>query len=227
MNRLARFGLVIALGPLAGCSLDGAFGDERQKPSGPALPPGELPGWSGPTSAPSCAYPAGPYGVEQGQTVAPNLSWEGYRPGAITPSSLTMAELFDCDGSRGIHAILLVSSQHGCAPCREEANGFEARMASWGRMGIAAAILLLDDDFGGPPTIAAALGWKHEFDLESVGVFIDPAFSLVPGDFVGTPMQTVIDPRTMKVIQRVEGLPGDFATLESLAFDNGAFDDGG
>ena len=60
-----------------------------------------------------CQYPAGPYGVGQGQTVPPSLSWQGYAPGASSPSTLSIQEFFDCDGAKGIHAILFDTSQYG------------------------------------------------------------------------------------------------------------------
>ncbi|MFP6683380.1 MAG: hypothetical protein VB934_01655, partial [Polyangiaceae bacterium] len=48
-----------------------------------------------------CQYPAGPYGVGQGQTVPPNLSWQGYAPGASSPSTISIQQFFDCDGAKG------------------------------------------------------------------------------------------------------------------------------
>jgi len=60
-----------------------------------------------------CQYPAGPYGVGQGQTVPPSLSWQGYAPGASSPSTISIQEFFDCDGAKGIHAVLFDTSQYG------------------------------------------------------------------------------------------------------------------
>lgn len=61
----------------------------------------------------NCTYPAGPYGVDQGEVVPPTISWQGYAPGASSPSTITMQDLFDCDGSRGIHAVIVDTSQYG------------------------------------------------------------------------------------------------------------------
>ncbi|MBN4050177.1 hypothetical protein JYT28_00315 [Desulfobulbus sp. AH-315-M07] len=62
-----------------------------------------------------CEYPAGPYGVSTGDTVPPNLSWQGYGPGATESQSetFTMEQFHDCDGSRGINALLFDTSQYG------------------------------------------------------------------------------------------------------------------
>jgi hypothetical protein len=64
----------------------------------------------GPTQ---CEYPAGPYGVAQGQTVPPGLSWQGFAPGNASATTVTIEEFFDCDGSKGIHAVLIDTSQFG------------------------------------------------------------------------------------------------------------------
>ncbi len=60
-----------------------------------------------------CEYPPGPYGVGMNETVPPTLSWQGYAPGAASPSTITIEQLYDCDGSRGIHALYFDTSQFG------------------------------------------------------------------------------------------------------------------
>jgi hypothetical protein len=60
-----------------------------------------------------CTYPVGPYGVGLGDTVPSNISWQGYAPGAATPSTVSTKDFFDCDGAKGIHAILFDTSQFG------------------------------------------------------------------------------------------------------------------
>lgn len=183
------------------------------------------PGADAPTAskgpAGTCPYPEGPYGVEEGQTLPLSLSWLGYRPGATETSLTTAAELYDCDGTRGIHALLFVSSQFGCEPCYLESEELERLMPSWGPLGVVAAVLLLDDVAGGPPTLDGVRLWKEELGLTRVGVYADPSLSLVVGDSVGTPMQTVVDPRTMKIVMRFEGLPDDLNVVHGLAVDNG------
>jgi hypothetical protein len=60
-----------------------------------------------------CTYPSGPYGVAQGQVVPPTLSWQGYAPGSNTVTTITPEDLFDCDGSKGINAVMVDTSQYG------------------------------------------------------------------------------------------------------------------
>ncbi len=60
-----------------------------------------------------CEYPPGPYGVAVGQTVPPNLSWQGFTPGSDVATTVTIQDFFDCDGTRGIDAVLFDTSQFG------------------------------------------------------------------------------------------------------------------
>jgi hypothetical protein len=59
------------------------------------------------------AYPSGPYGVAVGSAVPPSLSWQGYAPGSDQVSTVVPDDFYDCDGTRGIDAVLLDTSQFG------------------------------------------------------------------------------------------------------------------
>jgi len=65
---------------------------------------------AGPTG---CDYPAGPYSVAQGGTLPPTLSWQGIAPGSSTPTTVSVQDFFDCDGSKGIDALIFDTSQFG------------------------------------------------------------------------------------------------------------------
>src|SRR5690606_32466649 len=142
---------------------------------------------------------SGPYGGEVGETLPLSLSWQGYRPGAATLSTLSAAELFDCDGTRRIHAVLFVTAQFGCAPCYEISVRLDEQMERW--EGVHVAILLANDPAGAAPGAASAKLWQEELAITRLGIYADPAWSLVVGDSVGTPMLTLVDPRTMQVVQ--------------------------
>ena len=58
-------------------------------------------------------YPAGPYGVAQGQTVPETIQWTGTLAGDSGPSTFKLSDFFDCDGTKGIDAILVETSQYG------------------------------------------------------------------------------------------------------------------
>jgi len=67
---------------------------------------------AGPTN---CQYPSGPYGLGYGDIVSPSLSWQGYAPGASQSQSatFTMEQFHDCDGTLGINALAIETSQFG------------------------------------------------------------------------------------------------------------------
>ncbi len=60
-----------------------------------------------------CTYPTGPYGIAKGDVLPPTLTWKGFAPGAKEPSSLSPRDVFDCDGDRGIDAVIIDTSQFG------------------------------------------------------------------------------------------------------------------
>jgi hypothetical protein len=95
-------------------------------------------------------------------------------------------------------------------------------MQQWKAQGlkIVWVTLLVDDPNEGPPTAAGAKKWRDKFGLNSVHVVADPGFSMVTGSSVGTPMHTVVDPRTMKVTFKQEGFSGNYSALTSLAQQN-------
>lgn len=99
----------------------------------------------------------------------------------------------------------------------------EGHISQWKAEGLNIAVitLLIDGPSGGQPTAQDAMTWKNQFSLQNVYVLADPGFSMVAGNSVGTPMQTVVDPRTMLVTFKQEGFnPAGFPELEQLARQN-------
>jgi hypothetical protein len=68
---------------------------------------------TGGTPPPPCEYPPPPYGVAQGQVVPPTLSWQGYAPGNGSVTTVSIQDFFDCDGTKGIRAVMVDTSQYG------------------------------------------------------------------------------------------------------------------
>jgi hypothetical protein len=87
-------------------------------------------------------------------------------------------------------------------------------------LGIEWMTLLLDDPNEGPATTAGALAWKNNFGHTQSYVCADPNFSMVPGSSVGTPQLTIINPRTMVVVDLQEGYSGNYSLLTQLAQQN-------
>ncbi len=66
------------------------------------------------TTSSGCTYPAGPYGVAVNATLSPSLSWQGYDEGPVGQvTTIALQDYFDCDGSKGINALMVETSQYG------------------------------------------------------------------------------------------------------------------
>ncbi|MEZ4441836.1 MAG: hypothetical protein R3B72_22235 [Polyangiaceae bacterium] len=61
----------------------------------------------------TCAYPSGQFGVDEGMIVPSTISWNGYPATEAEPRVFDLSELYDCEGSKGYHAILVDTSQFG------------------------------------------------------------------------------------------------------------------
>jgi len=69
---------------------------------------------SGEPPPPPCEYPPGPYGTQLYDTAPPSYSWNGYPEGPVGQlASISLADYYDCDGSKGINAVMVESSQYG------------------------------------------------------------------------------------------------------------------
>jgi hypothetical protein len=181
-------------------------------PAGPSASSG------GPTQ---CQYPAGPYGAAVGHVLPPTLSWQGFPENASQQTTVSITDYFDCDGSKGIHALLLITSATWCGVCQQEADVLEAEtQGQLGALGARVITLMIENASYQPATAATAEAWKSNFGLVSSAVVADPEISMATSPSFGTPLEVVVDPRTMKVVDRQEGWAGDYPTLVALAQQN-------
>jgi hypothetical protein len=176
----------------------------------------------------NCAYPvASSFGPGEGQTIGSYVGYAASLPAyESSPRRFDLSELYDCDGSKGIHGIMVLTSKFFCGPCAQEASELEAEKLHWDALGLGIEVveLLLNDpqSDGSTPTITGVTTWRDQFGLYSVTVAADTSFSMVVGTSVGTPQMTIIDPRTMQVVMRQEGWGGSaqYQTLVDLATQN-------
>ncbi len=160
-------------------------------------------------SADPCAqgYPQGPYGTGMGMIVNPGFTWQGYAPGASNVSSISPNDLFDCDGSKGINALVFDVSAQWCAACQSQASNMNALTADDTTLGIRVVTLVVQDSSQAPATPATALAWKQQYSLNDITVCADPGFSFAPADTtsVSLPVTIIVDPRTMKIMKVEQG----------------------
>ena len=174
-----------------------------------------------------CQYPMGSYNNKVGAVVKPGLTWEGFADDSDTAGTVAMEDYYDCDGSRGINAILILTSATWCGACEQEASelkGTGATYTQWKEMGIRVITLMIEDiNQGQAATVTTAEKWKTKFKLANA-VVADPKFSFAPltGGSIGLPYQVVVDPRTMTIVDIQEGYSGEYASTLALAKKNGA-----
>lgn len=166
-----------------------------------------------------CQYPDGGYGINAGSIVNGNLAWQGYSEGSSQLGSVSIQDYFDCDGSKGINALLIDSSAVWCGVCQEEAADLPTQQASFQQKGIRVLTLMIEDNSGNPATTSTATSWRNNFGLDAYSVCADPNFSFGGNGSVGLPLQIIVDPRTMKIVAREEGF-GDYSTVLQLAQKN-------
>ncbi|MBK7584385.1 MAG: hypothetical protein IPI67_29790 [Myxococcales bacterium] len=169
----------------------------------------------------NCTYPPGPYGTSVGSVPNPSLSWQGYFEGAATATTIKIEDYFDCDGTRGIHAVFLAQSAVWCGACQEEAQDLNNVMAGgWTQKGIRVLTLLIEDNSGNPAQLKHAEAWKNTFKAKSWSVVADPAFTFKNSGSNGLPLGIIIDPRTMKIVKKMSGYSPSNPTLVNLAAQN-------
>ncbi len=173
------------------------------------------------TAPPPCPYPSGPYGIGQGKIVSPDLTWDGYVKGSSAITTLTARDIFDCDGKKGINAILMDESATWCGPCQQEAADLPTAMQTWSAQGVMIVTLMVENIQHKPADTSTALQWRNQFKLSALAnVMADPSFSFAPMGPVGLPTNLLVDPRTMKIISVIEGYGGMDPAVSKLAIKN-------
>jgi hypothetical protein len=203
----------VALGALLGCS---AAADPRALVEGGGVDAGAG------GSMTVCPYPPGPYGISHGSTVSASLHWQGFVEGMTQSTDVSIADFHDCEGAKGIDAVLFDVSAGWCGACQQEAADFASLLPTWTAKGIQVVTLLIQDAAGNPATIATAEAWRQTYKLDETATLADPSVSLVPvaGGGLGLPYQVVLDPRTMTIANTQEGYSGDYSALLAVAAKN-------
>lgn len=181
-------------------------------------------GSSGGVATGPCALPAGPYGTSVGDVVDPSLTWQGYVDDSGQTTTVRLADYFDCNGSRGVRALVIDESALWCPSCQTQAQTL-AMLApdKWKNEGVSLLVLMAQDQQENPATVDTALTWRNEFALTTGAVVADPAWTTklwggATGAGNGFPTDIVIDPRTFRI---VAFQPPDLAgTVDNLAIAN-------
>ncbi|HEY2410346.1 MAG TPA: hypothetical protein VGI10_30280 [Polyangiaceae bacterium] len=167
------------------------------------------------------AYPAGPYGTVVGATIE-NLSflgWHdpvaaGYDPNAF--ELLQLSDFYDPDGASGVKLLAINVSAVWCAVCRAEYQDFKDNdvYETYRQKGVQMLGTLFEDNNYYPARPSDLVLWgsvsSHQVAFPLV---LDPSFKM--GAYFtsdATPLNMLVDTRSMKIVQATMGYSADYWT---------------
>lgn len=164
-------------------------------------------------------YPAGPYGTGVGATLE-NFSFLGWRDPVASAYDVTkleqvrLSEFYNPDGRSDVRVIWINASAVWCSVCRSELTDIKNKgvYASLTPRGLQMIETLFEDNDSGPATPLDLKRWG-EAPAHSIQfpLLLDPGFKL--GAFFtsdATPLNMLVDARTMKVIETTMGYSSDY-----------------
>lgn len=175
-------------------------------------------------------YPAAPYGTEQGSTIA-NLELFGWRnPVAANfdvseGETVRLSDFYNPDGATGgTEYIMLNAVAAWCGVCRAEYQEIETAgtYRELSARGLEMVGVLFEDNNGEPSTFQDMTNWARAYSV-SFPFVNDPAF--VTGVFFdksATPMNMLVDARTMKIVLVMTGYnPMIYDQIDRLLTERG------
>ena len=96
-------------------------------------------------------------------------------------------------------------------------------LANWREEGLNIQVLTLkieDPNGQGPASMAAVEHWRDTYNLSTSFVGYDNSYAMVPrsgGGRFGTPLNSIVDPRNMEVIEVIQTFDRSYGSLLNLA----------
>lgn len=166
-----------------------AFGCDGGEPAGEAPPPA-------PTACAPTAYPAGPYGTNEGELLE-GRTFEGIdETGA--PRPVVLGEAFaPCAPSAATRPLVIRVQAAFCGTCRNAAKHGADILPEGAASRVRIVDVLVRDEDGEAPAIETARRWQT-LATPKVAAAIDPSLALVAPK-TPLPRVLVVDPRTMRI----------------------------
>jgi AhpC/TSA family len=173
----------------------------------PTIPP-ELLASSGGCASPD--YPDGPFGSEEGDTLA-NACFKGFRnPVKVSHDEASLetvafSDYYDPTGSKGFQLVLIDTSAVWCSACRTEHEGLSAKNDEYSPKGLRIVGTLFEDVNHDPATVQDLSNWVETFSSDYAMV-LDPDYQLGTYASADTaPLNMVVNARTMKIEKKLLG----------------------
>lgn len=164
-----------------------------------------------------CEEWSGPFGTNEQETLDPTLSWGGFEPGAVEPTTVGLEDYALCGDGEDVTAIVVYIDALWCSVCRGVAEGLADKYDSdWKDRGIRVVTLVVENEDAQPADVESAWLWRNEYRLEDTAVAYDAAYSLANDVPRTLPQALVVDPRSMRVVARHIGKVDLEPTLDAL-----------
>lgn len=155
-------------------------------------------------------YPAGPFGSEPGDTAA-NACFRGWlEPHRVTHDEealapIALSDFHDPDGTLGIKLLLLNTAALWCTACRVEHETLPGHAQRLAPKGLTVVTAVFQGVEGKPATLADMTLWVETYRT-NFPILLDPGYSFERyGPAALAPLNIVIDPRTMRVLEKYIG----------------------
>jgi thiol-disulfide isomerase/thioredoxin len=167
-------------------------------------------------------YPEGPYGTSKADRIA-NLKFVGWGNPKLSDydtaqaGTLELADYYDPDGAKGLELILVNAVAYWCGVCQQEYRDMaeSARYNTLKARGVEMLGILFEDVNAEPAAFKDLSNWARAFKVEFPFV-LDPGFKTgVYFDQSATPMNMVIDARSMRIVDVYTGYdPTSYAFVD-------------
>lgn len=162
---------------------------------------------------PRLAYPAPPYGASRGAIVENYrfLGWSNPKSAGYDTNRLerlSLADFYDPHGDKGIRFLVVTSTAVWCSACKQEYVDMVASGGAYQNKGVRFLGALFEDVNSKPARPSDLKTWAKTFKVP-FAMGLDPEFNLGSAfDVEATPMEMVIDARTMEILDIESGWIG-------------------
>jgi hypothetical protein len=161
-------------------------------------------------ASPRVAYPAAPYGARAGAIIE-NFNWLGWH----TPKDsgfdttklepLSLGDFYDPKGDKGVKLLVMTSTAVWCSACKQEYKDMGGYISTYEGKGVRFLGALFEDEQSLPAQPSDLVLWAKAYNV-NFPFALDPDLKL--GSFFdveATPMEMIVDAKTMKIITISEG----------------------
>jgi hypothetical protein len=155
-------------------------------------------------------YPAAPYGSRAGATIEDFqfLGWAAPVTSGFDTTKLetvSLGQFYDPEGKQGVKLLVITSTAVWCSACKQEYRDMQGSVAAYEQKGVRFLGALFEDDMSNPAKPSDLVLWAKAFNVQ-FPFALDPDLKLGAFfDVEATPMEMIVDTKTMKIIKISEG----------------------